>query len=376
MSSPAEALALVRTLSEAPRAAGSSAEGRARELAAGVLREAGFVVAEEPFTYSALVGAWGTVIAGVASIAGLLRAASLGAAGRGGAALVLLSVTGLVGGVVGAWATRRGVLHAPVLRRRSVNLVATRGSGTPRVWLLAHLDSKSQPVPIGLRAAGIVATALAWVGALSLAAAQALAPDAVPFASGLWPWIGGVGAVAGLPVAASLVLDGSPGALDNATGVATVLLGASATRDLDAPVGVVLTSAEELGLAGARAWASGRHAAGDAPGIALNVDSIDDAGMLTVMAGRRAPHATAALATGAAQAGAAHRVRRLIPGILVDAVALEARGWDVATLSRGTWGTLARIHTRRDVASRLDGRGVAEAARVLALAVRALATSR
>jgi hypothetical protein len=152
--------------------------------------------------------------------------------------------------------------------------------------------------------------------------------------------------------------------------VATVLLAAHLTRELDAPLGVLLTSAEELGLAGARAWAAQRRVAGAAAGVALNVDGVDDQGGLTVMAGRGAGAATAAFRDGAAEVGAPLTVRRLVPGILVDAVALAGAGWSAATLSRGTWRTLARIHTAADSLDRLDGTGIAEGARVLATAAR------
>ena len=57
-----------------------------------------------------------------------------------------------------------------------------------------------------------------------------------------------------LPVMASVVGARSAGALDNASGVATVLRAVELLAR-DVAVGVVLTSAEELGLAGARAWA-------------------------------------------------------------------------------------------------------------------------
>ncbi|GLC26185.1 M28 family peptidase [Roseisolibacter agri] len=369
--SDAAARAHLRALAHAPRPAGGAAEAVARAHAADTLRRLRFDVQEVPFTYSALVGRWGTPIAGLASITVLAAAASFGAAGRASAALTLMSAALVVGGMIGWWAARRGVLSAPVLRRRGVNLVATRGDARPTVWLVAHLDSKSQPVPIGVRAAGVTGTIVAWLAALVLAGAQlAGATWATP---AVWWALAAFAAVAGVPVAASVVTARSPGALDDASGVATVLLAAEALRDLPEAPGVLLTSAEELGLAGARAWCAQRHAAGEVAGVALNVDGVDDVGALTAMTGARVPTAlVAALEAAARDAGATLGVRRLVPGILVDAVALADAGWATLTLSRGTWGTLTRIHSPRDSADRLDGTGVAEAARVLAGAARAL----
>jgi hypothetical protein len=249
-----------------------------------------------------------------------------------------------------------------------VNLEAVRGDAAPRVWLVAHLDSKSQPVPMALRVGGVVASALALVAAAALAARQlAGAPDAARW----WPVVTAVGVLAALPVIATTVGARSPGALDDASGVAALL-------PAGLPVGVLLPSAEELGLAGARAWARARRIAGQPAGIALNVDGVDDAGVLTAMWSRRTPPVDAllaALADGAAAARVPDRHRRLVPGILTDHVALADAGWTTLTLSRGTWRTLSRIHTARDSLDALDGAGATEAARVLASAAARLAAA-
>jgi hypothetical protein len=369
----ADARAILLAIAERPRPAGGAEEARARAYAGVVLREAGFTVTESPFEYSALVGRWGTPMGGASSMAVLTGVAVLGAAGRHAAALALLLATVVVGGSIGAWAARHGVLRAPALRRGGMNLVATRGGAMPHVWLMAHLDSKSQPVPIGLRAVGVMGTIVAWAGALALAIAQSLSAWTDP--PGLWPWVAALGLVAGVPVMASIVTARSPGALDDASGVATVLLAAARVPHGAGALGVLLTSAEELGLAGGRAWAAQWGASGRSAGVVLNVDGVDDTGALTVMTGARvAGAATSALRTSARALGVPLTVRRLVPGILVDAVALADAGWAAVTLSRGTWRTLARIHTPHDTVDRLDGRGIAEAAVVLARATQALAS--
>jgi putative aminopeptidase FrvX len=147
-----------------------------------------------------------------------------------------------------------------------------------------------------------------------------------------------------------------------------VLAAESVARDVR--VGVLLTSAEELGLAGARAWA--RDVA-PRTFTAINCDGVDDAGALTVMRAHRGETVAAALAQAAGACGVPLRIRGLLPGVLVDAVALADAGWQAATVSRGTLGTLLRVHGRGDTRERLHGTGIAEAARVIALAARALA---
>jgi hypothetical protein len=133
-------------------------------------------------------------------------------------------------------------------------------------------------------------------------------------------------------------------------------------------VGVLLTSAEELGLAGARAWVRERR-----PAVALNCDGLDDDGELLVMySGAKPARLLDAFHRAASTDGDPARVRRLLPGILTDAVAFSDAGWEAITLSRGTIKTLSRIHTRRDNLELLTGAGVDAAAPLLVRVAREL----
>lgn len=357
-SGDAAAKRLLDELAREPRPAGSEAERAARDLCAARLAAAGFAVREELFDYSAFPGRYATALGGGCSGAALVVAALFGGRGSGAAALgVLVGALALLA-VAGQWLLCRGVVDAPLLRRRGINLVATRGA--PTLWLVAHLDSKSQPVPILMRAGGIVLSAILWVTALGVALAQARGAEL----GGAWPWLAGAGVLAALPVAASVVGVRSPGAVDNASGAAAVLLAAEAVPP-DAEIGVLMPSAEELGLAGARAWARGRP-----PGVAVNCDGVDDRGMLTLMYSGGRPERLLAVAAGAAaSSGQTVRARWLVPGILTDGVALADAGWEAVTVSRGTLGTLARVHRPGDRAECLDGGGIADAARLIAAMV-------
>ncbi len=260
---------------------------------------------------------------------------------------------------------RTGVLTAPWLRAESRNLVATRGASEPRVWLVAHLDSKSQPVPSAARAVGVTLLA----GALVLAvAALLLTLGGTP--SRVIAWSAIVLAVVGaLPVMASVVGARSDGAVDNASGVAAVLA-AAALLSRHASVGVLLPSAEELGLAGAHAWARDRP-----PGIALNCDGVDDQGSLVIMYNRPAPRRVLAAVQGAAHAeGGTPQCARMMPlGLLTDSTALAAAGWQAVTVSHGSVATLGRVHTSRDSLANLRGSSIALVADVLARSAAVLA---
>ena len=357
-SDAARAKGLLDAIAASPRPAGGPAEAAARRLGAAELAALGFSVREHPFEYSALPGRWATPLGGAIGVLVLAAAGHLGWRGHHWAALAVLAGGAAVLAAGGAWLARSGVLDLPILRERSTNLVARRGAGEPAVWLVAHLDTKSQPIPILARAIGIVSLAALVVLAAAAGVAQAAGVEG---ARVLWPWCAALAPLAGAPVLLSVVRSRSPGALDNASGVAAVLTAARLAAPA-MPLGVLLTSAEELGLAGARAWA--REAA---PAIALNCDGVDDAGPLVCMHGARVP----ARVVGALRraGGPALRVRRLLPGILADSVALADAGWETVTLSRGTLSTLARIHRPADRADRLTARGIAEAATLLAAAL-------
>ncbi|MFN2567057.1 MAG: M28 family peptidase [Gemmatimonadaceae bacterium] len=363
MTTAARARDHLAVLAARSRRAGSVAEAAARAHCARVLRSSGFEVREEPFEYSAAPGRYATSAGGIGSTLLLVAATVLAARGRPGAALAILVAGGALLGAAALWLARVGVLRAPLMRRRGVNLIATRGVRDPPVWLVAHLDSKSQPVPILLRAGAIVLHGVTWAAALVLCAAQWFGASLAE----AWPSVGALGFATGLPVVASVVGDRSAGAVDNASGVAAVLL-AAAALPRGGPTGVLITSAEELGLAGARAWVRTRG-----PAIALNCDGIDDEGdLLCMYSGRRPTRLVQLFERAAERERRVLRIRRLLPGVLVDGVAFADAGWEALTLSRGTAGTLARIHTKRDSLELLSGAGVDDAVPILTRVAREL----
>ncbi|MBL8960786.1 MAG: M28 family peptidase [Gemmatimonadetes bacterium] len=330
-----------------PRPAGSAAEADARAWCRGVLERHGFSVTEEPFTYSAAVGRWMVPV-----VCALVAAALAGTAvhWRGGGAMgpasLSLGVLALAVALVSRWAARTGVLSLPLARRTGTNLVGVRGA--PTVWLVAHLDTKSQPMPTLVRAALLVALGGALAATVLVGVAWPAGREA--------PWvIPLVGTLAGVVLSFATVGEDSPGARDNGTGVAAVL---ATIEQLPSTVslGVVFPSAEELGLAGMRAWVRGRD-----PGTAINVDTVDDDGALRCMV-----HGAQSRPLGAAVARAGTiRVSGIIPGLLTDGVALADAGWPAVTVSGGTWRTLARIHRPVDTVGGLTGRGADEVARLL-----------
>jgi hypothetical protein len=355
---------LLDQLSKAPRFAGSPEEAAGRARCREELERSGFSCRELPFDYSQWPGRWGPPISAAIQTATILVVARtaihqgpLTALALGGAVLVALTFVSRV-------AKREWIAKFPFQRGRSANLEARRGA--PRVWLVAHIDTKSQTVPMLIRIASSVALAIILASAFVVLLLSILGLEGV---GSVWPGLQLAAMAAGLPSILCLVRNDSPGALDNASGVAAALIaGRSALTDRD--LGVLITSGEELGLAGARAWA----AAAPSDILVINCDTVDDAGRWRCMyTGAKPQRIAAAAETISGRLGLELTIGRLIPGILADSMAFADRRIESVTLSRGTVSTLARIHTRRDNSTALDGRGITEGAALLSALAKELA---
>ena len=225
---------------------------------------------------------------------------------------------------------------------------------SPKVWLVAHIDSKSQGISSALRTFGILLLTFSLVA--SFWAPHGRIAMALP------------GVTAGVILCFAFVSNRSNGAADNASGVAAVLeAAAQVPRGL--AVGVLITDAEELALAGAHAWVQDRP-----KGIAINCDTIDDTGRLVIFEYGALSHELDAHAGPVArEVDPRAKVMRPPWGVLTDSNAFHKAGWKTVTLGRGTIRTLNRIHTRRDSLDNLRGTGIPDAARVLARLVEELA---
>ena len=347
---------LLDQLSEKPRFAGSPEEAKARGRCRVELERAGFTCRELPFEYSQWPGRWGPPLAAAIQAATILLVARTSVNQGPLAALVVGAALLSALMFASSDAKRRWITEFPLQRARSVNLEATRGS--PGVWLVAHIDSKSQTVPMLMRiASAIVLATVTGVALLVLLASLA----GMSRVASAWPSLEIAAVVAAVPSMLCFVRNDSRGAVDNSSGVVAVIL-ACQTASPAQELGVVITSGEELGLAGARVWSAGAKA-----GMRIiNCDTLDDDGTWRCMySGPKPDRLTAAAETIRGRLGLKLTIGRFIPGILADSMAFADRGIESVTVSRATLGTLARIHTRRDNSNTLGGRGVAEGAALL-----------
>jgi len=237
----------------------------------------------------------------------------------------------------------RALLGTPKLIS-GINLIAQRGRSA--VWLVAHYDSKGQPVSMWARLVGFVALVIGLVW--------------LPFAGGETWFV--------IPLAMGLsvlllnrVTDKSAGAVDNATALVTVVM----TLDQlprDAPVGVIFPDAEEYGLVGARALRAERGALFTEAAV-INLDGIDDVGGPVAFLHRPGR-------IGAAVADALHAWRSRWLPVIVDGMALAQVSRECVTIMKGNAETMTIVHTPRDTVARVRLDGAASVAAGLARVLR------
>jgi hypothetical protein len=350
-----------------PRLAGTEPAADVERLLRARFEELGYQTREFPFSFSAWPGRFGLTMAGASLALGGVLGAWLIPAGLPGAAIAILLVC-LALAVTPLVALGPALDRLPWGRVESRNLLFSPPEGRPTWVLMAHRDSKSQIVPTLVRSGAIALAAVAWLLLLVLAALW-IAGD--PFR---WPGLAiGVGVVlfvAGLILALSWSGNESPGALDNASGLAALLEVASDTRSTGG-VAFLVTDGEELGLAGARAVAA------HLPPIqgVINVDGLDDHGVFYVAEGYgwqrkgSAPQLAAALLTAATVLDMPVERRRLPRSIPVDHLPVAEAGIPALTLLRGSWRSLLRVHRPSDDVDGLDGSGAAAGATLLRAAI-------
>ena len=348
-----------------PRMTGSAG---AREVDARIRRrfqELGYDVRPLPFSFSTLPGRYGLPLAGAILLTVAAGGGWLLSAGRSGAALGALAA-GLTLAVLPLLLLDPAIRRLPWGRVETANLLFTRAE--PRWLVMAHRDTKSQRAPTLVRTVALAAALVGWV-ALAIIALSGLARGG-PVPGAGWVW-GSAAVLAGGAVVllASPAANRSPGALDNASGLAALL---AVAERAPADIGFLVTDGEELGLAGARA------AVGRLPDVAgiVNLDGLDDRGPLRIAegrgGGRRGPagELAATLLEEARSQGVAAVRRPLPPFVMVDHEPLARVGLPALTVLKGGWPSLLRVHRPGDTADRITGAGAAEAATIVLAALR------
>jgi len=352
-----------------PRLAGSDGAARVTEHIRASLASLGYDVRSHHFRFNPWPGRFGVSLAGVLYTGAAFWAASMLYAARPYSALAPLLLAVLLAGVV-IWLGRPWLDGWDRALRDGENLLAMPGAGRPKYLVVAHRDSKSQPVPLAFRGPAIAAALLTWLALFIMA----LLSIAQPVPRGLVLLVGAVAVAAGITLVGCRVDNASPGALDNASGVVT-LLGIAAEQRQAGDVAFLVTDAEELGLAGSRAIAR------LLPNFigAINLDGIDDAGPFHLMERfgwprkrGRAPHLAAALLRAGFELKLDVRRRDAPFGIMLDHMPLVDGGTPALSVLRGTFHSLSRVHRPADDLASLRGTGIEPAIRLVSRALAVL----
>lgn len=244
--------------------------------------------------------------------------------------------------------TAREVHGVNLIARQPLSLRTVPGGPTlqgGKVWLVAHYDSKGQPISMAVRLMGFFALVTGLVGLL-----LSPVPAALLLLIGL------------LIISQNRVTDNSPGAVDNASALVAVFMALDQLPDKHA-VGVIFPDAEEFGLVGARALAAERGAL-FADACVINLDGLDDAGRAIALL-----HKPGRIGTAVAAALGARRARWL--PVIVDGIALAAVAAECCTILKGNWRTMRIVHRPEDTAARVRLDGAAAVAAGLARVLRA-----
>lgn len=339
-----------------PRLTGSDGAAEAASAIRTRLEAAGYDVEDQTFTFNPWPGRFGITVIGVLYLVGTFAAAAFLYRNSPYVSIALLLILLLVSTLF-VYLARASIGSLPWGRLNGANLYAAPVSGRPRYIVMAHRDSKSQPVPLAFRGPAIVLGGVAWLALLGGAILQTARPLPGPMVIVL----GVAAALAGVILIFCWVDNHSPGALDNASGVAAAI-GIAIRERAAGDVAILITDAEELGLAGAQAAAS----AGLPPvfGV-INLDGLDDHGTFyvferfgTFRKTGLAPHMTAALLQEADALGEPADRRDLPFGIVVDHIPMVRAGIPALTLMRGSVQSLRRVHRPSDDLQHLRGDGV------------------
>jgi len=388
---PEKALDYARALARPRRVGSGEDEAVAREIAQR-LEQCGWTVERQPFRFSNLVN----VVIAVEVLACLLLAATAAWSSVIPAwisAILIPVVLTLTNRIVRAAHTRAVVLEGEARRPArllpqfaTANLIASPphspdNPSAPHLYLVAHYDTKSQFMPIVVRVTLFVAAIGGGVSFSGLTLAGLLLPALLPAAN----LAGMLAMITAIPLAVLLLVkagNASPGAVDNASGVGTVLhLAECLTAHLDPStssgqaldnrlrVTILITSAEEFGLLGAAAYLRQnesrlrQHTRSGGPYI-LNFDGVGvDGSLYYTDAPARSPGCLVNLLREACSELGIPMRKYALPGALFDHMPFAQRGFDAVSLT--TIGRATRfVHTANDSADKLDARGFEQAGRV------------
>ena len=275
------------------------------------------------------------------------------------------------------WQKRFEGLYDVGRKYDSENIVATNGrkpnDNTPALLFVAHYDSKSQVLPIAVRA---VAYGIAIVGLMALTTVMVIEVATLAwfpnYITRVWlsDAIVIVWSAAGTTTLCLLLLqinftqNRSPGGFDNASGVGVMLEIARVVmaRGEKKSITFLAAGAEEYGMCGALRYVQKHTCEYDEENTyVINLDGLGVGNGVNVVTGYGIPpvRTTDALTDFFRASGEALGIqvseRHLPIGVGLDSIPIASRGFETVTLTAGEVGRVAlKIHSERDTCELLN----------------------
>lgn len=267
------------------------------------------------------------------------------------------------------WQKRFEGLYNVGRKYHSENIIATNGrkpnDNTPALLFVAHYDSKSQVLPIAVRA---VAYGIAIVGLIALTTVMVIEiailawfPDYITLVwlpdSIVWG-VAGTTALCLLLLQINFTQNRSPGGFDNASGVGVMLEIARVliARGEEKSITFLAAGAEEYGMCGALRYVQTHTREYDRDHTyVINLDGLGVGNTVSVVTRYGIPtvRTTDMLAEIFQRSGKSLDIQvfeRYSPiGVGLDSIPIASRGFETVTLTAGNVGGAAlRIHSKRD----------------------------
>ena len=264
------------------------------------------------------------------------------------------------------WQKRLEGLYDIGRRHRTENIIAKNGTkqddNSPAFLFVAHYDSKSQVLPIALRA---VFYGIAIIGLIILTTVMLIKLFTHVWLPNYMVWsVAGITSVCLLLLQTNLTQNRSPGAFDNASGVGVMLEVARVVMACDEKkqVTFLATGAEEYGMCGALRYIQAHADEYDRENTyVINLDGLGVGNGVNVVTRYGIPpvRTTRALADLFRVSGESLGVRvseRYLPiGVGLDSIPIASRGFETVTLTAGEVGSVAlKIHSKRDQSDLLN----------------------
>ncbi|MDE0682157.1 MAG: M28 family peptidase, partial [Candidatus Poribacteria bacterium] len=245
-------------------------------------------------------------------------------------------------------------------RCRTENIIAKNGveqdANTPAFLFVAHYDSKSQVLPIAMRA---ISYGIAITGLLVLTTLMLIKLFAAVWLPNYIVWgVAGITSFCLLLLQINVTQNRSPGGFDNASGVGVMLEVARVVmaREEKKSVTFLATGAEEYGMCGALRYIQTHADEYDRENTyVINLDGlgVGDGVNLVTRYGIPPTRTTRALSDLFRTSGEALGIQvsdRYLPiGVGLDSIPIASRGFETVTLTaRGVGSVALKVHSKRD----------------------------